>query len=90
MCLLRILDVPPRGIGSSTIMKIRQEAENTQRNVDAILADEIFRKRLTPSVANAVGDFYETLRFIDAISKSLAICCARSKIIYVKSVIWMV
>ena len=62
MCLLRILDVPPRGIGSSTIMKIRQEAENTQRNVDAILADEIFRKRLTPSVANAVGDFYETLK----------------------------
>lgn len=43
-------------------MKIRQEAENTQRSVDSILGDEIFRKRLTPSVANAVADFHEVLK----------------------------
>ena len=62
MCLLRILDVPPRGIGSTTIMKIRQEAENTQRSVDQVLSDEVFYQRLTASVANSVKQFYTTLK----------------------------
>ena len=60
--LLRILGVPPRGLGDKAIEKLRETKERTKEPLTDILADPLFQSSISAAGAAGARTFAETVR----------------------------
>ncbi len=62
LAFLRIVNVPPRGIGDVTIEKLRSAREATHRSIQNLASDPEMLAELTPDAAASLRNFTQVLR----------------------------
>jgi DNA helicase-2/ATP-dependent DNA helicase PcrA len=62
LSLLRILNVPPRGIGKSTLDRLRVQREHSSKTMQQILQDGHFLGAIPPKAADSIRCFNRELR----------------------------
>ncbi|MFT5128666.1 MAG: DNA helicase-2/ATP-dependent DNA helicase PcrA [Rhodothermales bacterium] len=62
LSLLRVINVPPRGIGAKTLDRLRVQREHSSMGMQQIIQDEEFLSSIPPKAAESIRSFNRELR----------------------------